>query len=71
MSRLSHPMHHDVEVALQALEIEDEREKEAIRAFYRRERPGMYITARKAAWFFFKLAAFLAIICGLIAWWAR
>jgi hypothetical protein len=38
------PSRTDVEVALQALEIEDEREKEAIRKFYERERKPIQIT---------------------------
>lgn len=38
---LDHPSRHDVEVALQALDIEDEREKALIRSFWARERLGL------------------------------
>jgi len=38
---LSNPSRHDVEVALQALDIEDEREKALIRSFWARERRGL------------------------------
>ena len=43
MPNLNNVSRHDVEVALQALDIEDERERAAIRAFWRRERAGYKI----------------------------
>ena len=40
---LDHPSRHDVEVALQALDIHEEQEREAIKAFWRRERRGVKV----------------------------
>ena len=38
---IDHPSRHDVEVALQALDIREEQEREAIRKFWKRERRGI------------------------------
>jgi hypothetical protein len=38
------PSHDEVDEALQAIETEDMRQKEALRKFYERERPGMFVT---------------------------
>lgn len=57
------PTHNEVEAAIHELEIEDEREKEAIRAYWERERerkPGMYISGSKL------LKAFIVIV-GIVA----
>jgi hypothetical protein len=61
MPSLQHPSRNDVELALKQLEIDDEREKEAIRAYWERERkPGMYISGSKL------LKAFIVIV-GIVA----
>jgi hypothetical protein len=42
------PSRNEVDEALSAIETEDERQKEALRKFYDRERPGMFVSWRAA-----------------------
>ena len=47
MLSLKTPSYYDIELAIKALDIEEEREKEAIRAFYARERRGVILNGWK------------------------
>ena len=63
------PSHADVELALKALEIEDEREKEAIRRFYARERQGIKFHWWKVLWFCLKVGFWAAVTYALLWLW--
>lgn len=57
----------DGAAVLRELEAEDERQRETLRRFYLREKPGMFISWRKAGWFFLKVVAgFVAVF--LFSW---
>ena len=64
---LNIPSRQDVEVCIKALDIEDEREADAMRAFYARERKqdrAANVKLVKAlAWFAVKV-----VIVGVVAW---
>jgi len=53
---------NDVELALKALEIEDEREKEAIRSFYARERKPYQVTWRTVV----GIGIVFAVVLGIL-----
>lgn len=53
------PTHNEVEAAIRELEIEDEREKEAIRKFWERERERARMTRLHWNW----LTGILAFLC--------
>ena len=53
------PTHNEVEAAIHELEIEDEREKEAIRRFWERERERARTTRLRWNW----LTGILAFLC--------
>lgn len=62
---------HDVEVALRGLEIEDEREKEAIRSFYARERKPISFSGREIlivlGWSAVGFIAVLILLWGVLS----
>lgn len=59
------PSRNDVEVALQQLEIEDEREREAIRAFWARERECIKLSL---GWRYVLAFCAAAVAAGLFYW---
>lgn len=66
MPRMELPSRHDVDLALKELEIEDAREREAIRLFWERQRQKKprEVTGRSIlGW-----AAFFIVLAGLILW---
>ena len=67
MPSLKEPSRNDVELALQALEIEDQREKEAIRLFWERQRQEKprEVTGRSML----GIAAFCITLAVLLLFW--
>jgi len=65
------PSRQDVEVAIKGLEIEDEREKEALRKFYARERKqnrAANIKLAKAIGFFLIKIVLITAVVAAILW---
>lgn len=71
MSSLQAPSRNDVELCIRALEIEDEREKEALRKFYAREREAIdFKWANLLRWpVLWRSAVLLACVAALLWLW--
>lgn len=67
---LQHPSRQKAEYCIAGLEIEDEREKAAIRKFYARERKPVHLTG-KELWWFFKRVLIVGLVIGGLIWWGN
>lgn len=65
---LQHPSRQKAEYCIAGLEIEDEREKAAIRKFYARERQTVHVTG-KGLLLFFGWVLFYGLVIGGLIWW--
>ena len=68
MPSLKEPSRNDVELALKALEVEDEREKEAIRLFWERQRQVQPKPREVTGRSMLGIAVFCLVLAGLILW---
>ncbi len=64
----THPTRYNFEAYKEWRIAEDERQRQALEAFNRREaRPGITPTARQAVWWFAKLIFWSAVIWAIVA----
>ena len=74
MPKLDIPSRQDVEFAIQAMEIEEQREKDAIRKFWERERESSYLhLSGKQIWTaFWRILFWVSLpICAVLAFARR
>ena len=61
------PSKYEVERTIQVLEIDDLREREALRKFYARERAQDRAANKRLAWALFKFFLKIVLIAGVVA----